>query len=142
MLVLDEPFAGLDPIVCDLLTEVLREQAARGVPVLFSSHQLELVEHICESVAIIDHGRLIACGAVDELRAADPDDPGGRRGAGDWTAGLAGVEVVERGADGVVIELGREGLPAGARRRAARGPGALRRGAPDVAELFRDLVAA
>ena len=45
LLVLDEPFAGLDPIVCDLLTEVLREQAARGVPVLFSSHQLELVEH-------------------------------------------------------------------------------------------------
>ncbi len=62
LLVLDEPFSGLDPIVCDLLTEVLREQAARGVPVLFSSHQLELVEHICEAVAIIDHGRLVACG--------------------------------------------------------------------------------
>ena len=62
LLILDEPFAGLDPIVTDLLTEVLREQAARGVPVLFSSHQLELVEHICESVAIIDRGRLVACG--------------------------------------------------------------------------------
>jgi ABC-type uncharacterized transport system ATPase subunit len=60
LLVLDEPFAGLDPIVCDLLTEVLREQAARGVPVLFSSHQLELVEHICESVAIIDRGHRTA----------------------------------------------------------------------------------
>ena len=70
---LDEPFAGLDPIVCDLLTGVLREQAARGVPVLFSSHQLELVEHVCESVAIIDHGRLVACGSVDELRAAALD---------------------------------------------------------------------
>jgi ABC-2 type transport system ATP-binding protein len=55
-LVLDEPFAGLDPIVCDQLTDVLRERARRGVPVLFSSHQLELVEHICESVAIIDRG--------------------------------------------------------------------------------------
>ena len=72
MLVLDEPFAGLDPIAATCLTEVLREQAARGVPVLFSSHQLELVEHICESVAIIDRGRLIACGAVDELRAGGP----------------------------------------------------------------------
>ena len=70
LLVLDEPFAGLDPIVCDLLTDVLHEQAPRGVPVLFSSHQLELVEHICESVAIIDHGRLVACGPVDELRAS------------------------------------------------------------------------
>ena len=69
LLVLDEPFAGLDPIVCDALTDVLREHAARGVPVLFSSHQLELVEHVCESVAIIDHGRLVACGAVDGLRA-------------------------------------------------------------------------
>jgi ABC-2 type transport system ATP-binding protein len=72
LLVLDEPFAGLDPIVCDLLTDVLREQAARGVPVLFSSHQLELVEHVCESVAIIDHGRLVASGSVEELRAAKP----------------------------------------------------------------------
>ena len=69
LLVLDEPFAGLDPIVCDVLTDVLREQAARGVPVLFSSHQLELVEHVCESVAIIDRGRLVACGPVDRLRA-------------------------------------------------------------------------
>ena len=51
---------------------MLREQAARGVPVLFSSHQLELVEHLCESVAIIDHGRLVACGQVDELRAGGP----------------------------------------------------------------------
>jgi len=70
LLVLDEPFAGLDPIAAELLTEVLREQAARGVPVLFSSHQLELVEHICEAVAIIDHGRLLACGQVDELRGS------------------------------------------------------------------------
>ena len=86
LLILDEPFAGLDPIVTDLLTEVLREEAARGVPVLFSSHQLELVEHICESVAIIDRGRLVACGKVDELRAGGPRlvriDVRGRRRAG------------------------------------------------------------
>ena len=58
LLILDEPFAGLDPIATDVMAEVLREQAARGVPVLFSSHQLELVEQLCEAVAIIDHGRL------------------------------------------------------------------------------------
>jgi ABC-2 type transport system ATP-binding protein len=68
LLVLDEPFAGLDPIVTDLLADILREQAARGVPVLFSSHQLELVERLCDAVAIIDRGRLLACGAVEELR--------------------------------------------------------------------------
>ena len=54
------------------MSEVLLERAARGVPVLFSSHQLELVDQLCESVAIIDHGRLVACGPVDELRAAGP----------------------------------------------------------------------
>ncbi len=72
LLILDEPFAGLDPIATDVMVEVLREQAARGVPVLISSHQLELVEQICESVAIIDRGRVVACGAVRELRAAGP----------------------------------------------------------------------
>src|SRR5262245_3995786 len=100
LLVLDEPFAGLDPIVCDLLTDVLREQAARGVPVLFSSHQLELVEHICEEVAIIDDGRVVACGAVDDLRAGGPRMIRAevRDATVDWTAQLSGARVVERAA--------------------------------------------
>jgi ABC-2 type transport system ATP-binding protein len=72
LLVLDEPFAGLDPIATDVMVEVLREQAAGGVPVLFSSHQLDLVEDLCESVAIIDQGRLVVCGDVDELRSRGP----------------------------------------------------------------------
>jgi ABC-2 type transport system ATP-binding protein len=70
LLVLDEPFAGLDPIVTDLLAAVLRDEADRGVPVLLSSHQLELIENICDSIAIIDRGRLVARGPVEELRAA------------------------------------------------------------------------
>ena len=146
LLVLDEPFAGLDPIVCDLLTEVLREQAARGVPVLFSSHQLELIEHVCESVAIIDHGRVVACGAVDELRAGGPRMIRAqvRDVTGDWTAGLAGVEVVERAADGVVLELA-PGVDSQQVLDAARRAGTVVRFAeerPTLAELFRDLVAA
>jgi ABC-2 type transport system ATP-binding protein len=72
LLILDEPFAGLDPIASDVMADVLREQARRGVPVLFSSHQLEVVEHLCSSVAIIDHGRLTACGEVDALRSRGP----------------------------------------------------------------------
>jgi ABC-2 type transport system ATP-binding protein len=146
LLVLDEPFAGLDPIVCDLLTGVLREQAAQGVPVLFSSHQLELVEHICESVAIIDRGRLVACGAVDELRAGGPRMVRAQvRDAGaDWTAGLRGVEVVERAADGVVLEL-HPGADSQDVLDAARRAGRVTRFTeehPTLAELFRDLVAA
>jgi ABC-2 type transport system ATP-binding protein len=146
LLVLDEPFAGLDPIVCDLLTDVLRERAAQGVPVLFSSHQLELVEHICESVAIIDRGRLVACGAVDELRAGGPRLVRAqvRDARPDWPAGLPGVDVVERAADGVLLEL-RHGADSQDVLDAARRAGRVTRFTeehPTLAELFRDLVAA
>jgi ABC-2 type transport system ATP-binding protein len=146
LLVLDEPFAGLDPIVTDLLAGVLREQAARGVPVVFSSHQLELVEQICEAVAIIDGGRLVACGAVDDLRAAGP-----RRvrvevhdAAYDWTAGLEDVTRTAADGEAVVLELG----PTADSQRvldAARHAGrvtAFGESRPTLAELFRELVGA
>jgi len=68
LLVLDEPFSGLDPVAVDALSEVLAERAAAGTGVLFSSHQLDLVEDICESVAIVDKGRLVLSGVVRELR--------------------------------------------------------------------------
>ena len=70
LLVLDEPFSGLDPVGVDVLSGVLAEYAATGVPVVFSSHQLELVERLCEAVAIVKDGRLVASGRVDELRGA------------------------------------------------------------------------
>ena len=68
LLVLDEPFSGLDPVGVDVLSGVLADYAATGVPVVFSSHQLELVERLCEAVAIIKDGRLVASGPVEELR--------------------------------------------------------------------------
>ncbi len=68
LIVLDEPFAGLDPVAVQTLAELLRGEAQRGAAVLFSSHQLELVQDICEEVAIVDHGRVVACGEVAELR--------------------------------------------------------------------------
>ncbi|WP_307793941.1 ABC transporter ATP-binding protein [Actinotalea soli] len=68
LLVLDEPFSGLDPIAVDAMAEILRLRAAAGVPVLFSSHQLELVERLCDDVVIIDHGRVVAAGEADGLR--------------------------------------------------------------------------
>ena len=69
VLVLDEPFSGLDPVGVDVLAEVLADRAADGIPVIFSSHQLELVERLCEAVAIINRGRLVASGPVEELRS-------------------------------------------------------------------------
>ncbi|MBO0821049.1 MAG: ATP-binding cassette domain-containing protein, partial [Nocardiopsaceae bacterium] len=71
LLVLDEPFSGLDPGGIDDMSAVLAERAAAGVTVLFSSHQLDLVEDICQAVAIIHHGRLIASGPVADLRRGD-----------------------------------------------------------------------
>ncbi|GAA0978159.1 ATP-binding cassette domain-containing protein [Acrocarpospora macrocephala] len=71
VLVLDEPFSGLDPLAVDALAEVLQERARGGVPVIFSSHQLELVERLCDSIGIISAGRMVASGTVDELRSAE-----------------------------------------------------------------------
>lgn len=69
VLILDEPFSGLDPIAVDVMSGILREQADRGVPVLFSSHQLELVERLCDRIGILRDGALVAQGTVDELSA-------------------------------------------------------------------------
>ena len=98
VLVLDEPLAGLDPAGVDVIGQVLVEQARAGRCVLFSSHQLDLVEDLCESVAIIDHGRLVASGTVDELatqgaRRLAIRVEGDRRAA--WAGALPGVTVSE-----------------------------------------------
>ncbi|OIQ82662.1 ABC-type transporter ATP-binding protein EcsA [mine drainage metagenome] len=70
LLVLDEPFSGLDPLAVDLMAERLRERADAGVPVLFSSHQLELVERLCDDVVIISAGTVAAAGDARALRRA------------------------------------------------------------------------
>ena len=67
LLVLDEPLSGLDPTGIDAIGQVLVDQARAGCCVLFSSHQLDQVEDLCERVTIIDHGRLVVSGTVDEL---------------------------------------------------------------------------
>ncbi len=108
LLVLDEPFSGLDPVGVDTLSEVLQKRVSAGVPVIFSSHQLELVERLCEAVAIVRDGRLVAEGTVEELRS-----PRGRRllqvnvqNGGRWTKNLRGVAAVEdKGREGVLLSL-------------------------------------
>src|SRR3954467_4432832 len=66
VLTLDEPFSGLDPVGVDALAEALLEQCRAGGPVLFSSHQLDLVERLCDSVGILARGRIVAAGTVEE----------------------------------------------------------------------------
>ncbi|MBE6477562.1 MAG: ABC transporter ATP-binding protein [Propionibacteriaceae bacterium] len=68
-LILDEPFSGLDPDAVDSLSEVLSTRTATGVPLLFSSHQLELVERLCDRLVILSQGRVVADGAGEELRS-------------------------------------------------------------------------
>ncbi len=70
--VLDEPFAGLDPIGVETMSEILRSLAAGGTSVLFSSHQLDLVEDVCQDVVIIEAGRVVMAGNVEELRRSSP----------------------------------------------------------------------
>ena len=98
LLILDEPLAGLDPAGIDDIGVVLVERARAGCCVLFSSHQLDLVEHLCDSVVIIDRGRVDVTGNVDELltrgprrlavRVEEDRDP-------TWARGLPGVTLSE-----------------------------------------------
>ena len=98
LLVLDEPLAGLDPTGIDVIGDVLVEQARSGCCVLFSSHQLDQVEDLCEAVTIIDHGRLVVTGTVDDLATSGPRRlvvrVEGNRDAS-WARGIAGVTVSE-----------------------------------------------
>jgi ABC-2 type transport system ATP-binding protein len=109
LLVLDEPLSGLDPTGIDAIGQVLVDQARAGCCVLFSSHQLDQVEDLCQRVTVIDHGRLVVSGTVDELVTS-----GARRlvvrtegdRSGDWARALPGVTVSEVSAGAVRLVLG------------------------------------
>ena len=109
VLVLDEPFSGLDPVAVDALSKVLVAEARRGATVLFSSHQLDLVEDLCERAVVVDRGRVVAEGTIDDLTAgADPvlevevaDDPDGV-----WSGEAAGAQVLGVKAGRVRLALG------------------------------------
>jgi ABC-2 type transport system ATP-binding protein len=148
LLVLDEPFSGLDPVGVDVLSGVLSEYAATGVPVVFSSHQLELVERLCEAVAIVKDGRLVASGRVEELREA-----GGDRtlrvavagGDGAWLEAVPQAELLQRGRDGALVVALRDGTTPDDVLDAARAAGTVTHFSlerPTLTDLFRRAVAA
>ena len=146
LLVLDEPFAGLDPVAVHTLAEVLRGEAARGAAVLFSSHQLELVEDICEEVTIIDHGRIVATGEVGVLRRESQRRRIELRLEGappGWLPDISGVELVERRNGDLRLLAGRDVDPEHVLAEAMRAGQviAFNYGPPTLAELFLELVA-
>jgi len=108
LLVLDEPLSGLDPPGIEAIGQVLVEQARAGCCVLFSSHQLDQVEELCDAVAIIDHGRLIVHGTVDELALGGPRRleirvEGDRKGV--WARTLRGVTISEAAGGAIRLVL-------------------------------------
>ena len=147
LLVLDEPFSGLDPVGVDVLAHVLqREARANGVAVVFSSHQLELVERLCDEVVLIDHGKIAARGTIDELHASRDRNLWRvevHGGDGTWWDVVPGVTFVSGDGDAAVLDLAASTDP----QRVLD----VARGAGDVvsfgavrltlAELFREVVA-
>jgi ABC-2 type transport system ATP-binding protein len=148
VLVLDEPFSGLDPVGVDALAGVLRRESdERGVPVVFSSHQLELVERLCDSVVLIDRGRIVASGTIAELRASRTarllriEVVGAEER---WFGELPGVRLAERVSGGVILELP-EGFDEQRVLDLARASGDVvnfSRVRPTLSELFREVVGA
>ena len=141
LLILDEPFSGLDPVAVETLAGSLEAQAAQGKAVVFSSHQLDLVEDLCEDVVIINQGRVVMEGNVAGLKERSPH----RRleidvadGDGAWLPEVEGIEAKE--VDGSLVrllvrkEIDLEGILA-----AARAVGPIRHfsfEAPSLSEMF------
>jgi ABC-2 type transport system ATP-binding protein len=144
LLVLDEPFAGLDPDAVDSLSEVLLEQAAAGTAVLFSSHQLELVERICRRVVILESGRVLAAGTLADLRSELPAQLRIKvDGPDDWARTLGGVQVERADAEGVLLVV-EPGADLQAILRAAQAAGPVEHfgfESGGLLELYRQMVA-
>lgn len=145
LLVLDEPFSGLDPIAVETMSDVLREQAAEGKAVVFSSHQLDLVEDLCEDVAIINEGSVVVRGKVRDLKDSAPirhlelDLEGDTTGILDTLDGVQRVETKD-GVHTVIIDAEADVRGFIAK---AEEAGRLRHFAyttPSLSDLFREAV--
>ncbi|MCW2815647.1 MAG: transporter ATP-binding protein [Nocardioides sp.] len=110
-LVLDEPFSGLDPLAVDSMVDLLRAEAG-DLPLLFSSHQLDLVERLCDDLVVLAGGRLVAAGSVSELRGRGAERYRVVLDGGDaaWLRDVRGLEVVD--VDGSTALVTLAGMPA------------------------------
>ena len=146
LLVLDEPFSGLDPLAMTAMSELLAEVASTGTTVLFSSHQLDLIEDICEDVVIINAGRVVRAGDLAQLRAGVPQRfvTVRYRGCAPDFSGSCSGEVVEQRV-GEVRLLVQQGTDLAAMVAAAQRDSELVSFAyepPTLSELFRQAVKA
>jgi ABC-2 type transport system ATP-binding protein len=143
-LVLDEPFSGLDPAAVDQMSHLLREHTAVGTPVLFSSHQLDLVDRLCDSIVVLHQGRVVARGTSEELRHGAPlryrlvlaDDAG-------WVRNVPGVTVVDLEGRTALVEPTDEQAAAALVRRATERDEVhdFARLVPTLSEIYREVAA-
>jgi ABC-2 type transport system ATP-binding protein len=143
LLVLDEPFSGLDPIAMDSMSALLVDIARGGAAVLFSSHQLDVVEHLCEDVVVIDSGHVVLSGELDKIRDAAPDryleltvaaDP-------ERLLNLPGTRVVAHNGDRVRLRVARAVDPIALIGQLDGDPVRMSYEPPTLSELFRAAVA-
>lgn len=147
LLILDEPFAGLDPLGVSSLGELLQALADDGATVLFSSHQLDLVQHLCQDIVTIDHGKVVLAGSLDQLQAATArrhiEIAFARPPTAGWYAGLPGLSLAAQD-NGYVRLAADNATDLGAVLRAAQAAGPLLRfdfQPPSLEELFLEAVA-
>ena len=140
ILILDEPFSGLDPVAVDVMSTMLTARAANGVPVVFSSHQLDLVQRLCDRVGIVTRGRMVAEGTVDELRSQGPVRYKVGTTARDWYP--EGTVLIDDAPNHVVLETNSTGNDQHILR-AALAAGDVHeftRVVPDLTDLFKEVV--
>ena len=144
VLILDEPFSGLDPLAVDVVAGVLQRRAADGVAVLFSSHQLDVVERLCDDLVIIAGGTIRAAGARDSLRAEHSTRRFELISAGDagWLRGEPGVEVLDFDGGYAVFDVDSDETAQRVLRRAiAQGDVAsFAPQHPTLAQIFREVI--
>ena len=143
VLVLDEPFSGLDPMAVEVVQGVLAERAAQGVPVLFSSHQLDVVERLCDDLVIIGGGRVRAAGTREDLRRQFGTARHEIVAEGDmgWLRDVPQVRVDELAGGSAVFEAPEDVAQQVLTSALARGPvRAFTPLRPTLAEIFRDVV--
>ncbi|MGW8482858.1 ABC transporter ATP-binding protein [Microbacterium sp. NPDC055903] len=144
VLILDEPFSGLDPIAVETVAGVLQERASRGVSVLFSSHQLDVVERLCDDLVIIAGGVIRASGAREELRSRYSAPRWEIETSGDtgWLREEPGVTVVDFEGGSAVFDVDAPGTAQRVLRRALA-DGDVARFAPQrptLAQIFKEVI--
>ena len=143
VLIMDEPFSGLDPLAVDEVVAVIAEHAARGVPVLFSSHQLEVVERLCDDLVIIANGRVRAAGERETLREQHSGNRWSVEINGDagWIRDMPGVTVAELAGTTALFDAEPAAADAVLRSAVERGSVlSFRPVRPTLGEIFRDIV--